>query len=117
MSGSMETHPYEAKEGERVDVGTIKIVPPRTSEAGTLGMATEIDGDVLKVTSVKEGGPAALDGVQVDDKITAIEGQPIKQLTSSTAQKLISSGTVGVGQTVKVTLARGPTLSLTAVKW
>jgi hypothetical protein len=115
---SIESREYEAKAGQRVDMGTIKIVPPRTGEAGTLGMATEPDELALKVTSVKEGGPAARAGVQVDDKITAIEGKPLADFGGpASAQKLIASGAIGVGQTVSITLARGQTIALTSVKW
>lgn len=114
---SLESHEYTARAGERVDLGIIKIVPPRTGEAGTYGLATEPDGDTLKVTSVKEGGPAAAAGIVAGDKITALEGQAVKALTPALAQKLIASGAVGVGQSVKVTLERGSTVVLTAVKW
>lgn len=114
---SIESHEYTAKAGQRVDLGTIKIVPPRTGEAGTFGLATEPDGDALKVTSVKDGGPAAAAGIVVGDKITALEGQPVAALTPQLAQKLIASGTVGAGQSVTVTLERGPTVALTAIKW
>src|SRR5690606_27475679 len=108
---------YTAKAGQRVDLGTIKIVPPRTGEAGTFGMATEPDGDTLKVTSVKDGGPAAAAGIVVGDKITALEGQSVEALTPRLAQKLIASGAIGTGQRVTVTLERGPSIALTAIKW
>jgi C-terminal processing protease CtpA/Prc len=114
----MDMHEYDAKPGQRVDMGTIKIVPPRTGDAGTFGMATEIDELTLQVTSVKEGGPAALAGVKVDDKITAIEGHPLAYFGGPmSAQKLIASGAIGVGQTVSITLERGQTIALTSVKW
>jgi hypothetical protein len=113
----LESHEYTAKEGERTDLGTIKIVPPRNGEAGTLGLATEIDGKLLKVTSVKEGGPAHAAGVQAGDRITALEGRSVGDLGTDNAQKLISSGTVGVGQTIRITLERGATVALTAVAW
>ncbi|HEY5925706.1 MAG TPA: carboxypeptidase regulatory-like domain-containing protein [Kofleriaceae bacterium] len=114
---SMESHEYEAKEGQRVDMGTIKIVPPRTGEAGTFGLTTEIESELLKVTNVKEGGPAAIAGVQAGDVITALEGQAIKDLKPMTAQKLLASGTPSVGQSIRVTLQRGPTIAVTAIKW
>lgn len=114
---NMESHEYTARAGERVDLGTIKIVPPRNGDAGTFGLATEIDGDALKVTAVTDGGPAAAAGVQVGDRITALVGQPVKVLTPMVAQKLIASGTVGVGQKVTLTLERGAEVTLTSVKW
>jgi C-terminal processing protease CtpA/Prc len=114
---NLESREYTARAGERVDLGTIKIVPPRSGDAGTFGMATEPDGDTLKVTSVTDGGPAAGAGVQIGDRITALAGQPVKVLTPVIAQKLIASGTVGVGQTVTLTLERGADVTLTSVKW
>ncbi|HEY5945847.1 MAG TPA: PDZ domain-containing protein, partial [Kofleriaceae bacterium] len=114
---NMESHPYEAKEGQRVDLGTIKIVPPRSGDAGTFGLSTEPDGDSLKVTAVKEGGPAALAGVVVGDKITAVAQQSVKTLTPPLAQKLIASGAIGVGETVSLALERGQTVTLTSIKW
>lgn len=114
---SMESHDYTAKAGERVDLGRIEIVPPRVGDAGTFGLATEADGELLKVTSVKDGGPAAQAGIVVGDKITALAGQPVKALTPTLAQKLIASGSIGVGQTVTVTLERGTTVELTSIKW
>jgi hypothetical protein len=114
---SMETHEYTAKEGQRTDLGTIRIVPPRTGEAGTFGMATEPDGDVLRVSSVKDGGPAAAAGIVVGDKITSIAGQPVKALTPAQAQKMIASGAIATGDSVTLGLERGPSITLTAIKW
>jgi len=126
MSSSFrDAHPYEAKEGQRVDLGTIKIAPPRKGDAGTFGLATEVEfkpgdagvGDKLTVSNVKEGGPAAGAGILVGDKITALDGQPVKDFSPMVARSLLESGSVNVGQTVTLTLERGPTVTLTAVKW
>jgi hypothetical protein len=115
---NMESHAYEAKGGQRVDLGTIKIVPPRIGDAGTLGLSTEPDEPLLEVTSVKEGGPAALAGIREGDKITALEGKPLAALGGpAAAQKLIASGAIGVGQTVSMTLERGATIAVTSIKW
>jgi len=113
----MDSHEYTARAGDRVDMGTIKIVPPRTGEAGTFGLTTEIKGDALEVTNVKDDGPAAQAGVKVGDTITAVEGQPLKGLGAALAQKVLSSGSPSVGDTITITLERGPTATLTAVKW
>ncbi|HEX5061774.1 MAG TPA: carboxypeptidase regulatory-like domain-containing protein, partial [Kofleriaceae bacterium] len=114
---NMDSHDYEAKAGQRTDLGTIKIVPPRNGDAGTFGLSTEVDGETLKVTSVKEGGPAAGAGVQEGDKITAIAGQPLDKLGVEIGHKLLESGGPSPGQTVSITLQRGPTVTLTAIKW
>src|SRR5690606_24729022 len=36
----LAVHPYTVAEGQTLDLGTIKIIPPRDSDAGTLGMTT-----------------------------------------------------------------------------
>lgn len=41
------------------------------------GMNTRLDGDHLNVAFVTPGGPAALAGWKVGDKITAVDGEPI----------------------------------------
>lgn len=98
---------YEVAAGQRLDLGTIKVVPPRTGDAGTLGLALELGGEVLTVGSVKPGGPAAIAGVQVGDKVTAIGGVPVATLTPKLAQTLVSSGSVTIGQEYKLSLERG----------
>jgi hypothetical protein len=117
MSQPLATKSYTATQGQRVDIGVIKIVPPRTTDAGTLGMATDAEDSDLAVTLVQPGGPAAAAGVVVGDKITAINGTNVSDMTSKVAQQVVSSGTIGVGQTLQLTLARGATVSVTAAKW
>jgi protocatechuate 3,4-dioxygenase beta subunit len=119
-TGSMQplaTKPYTATQGQQVDLGTIKIVPPRSGDAGTLGMATDVEDSDLAVTMVQPGGPAANAGIVVGDKITQIQGTSVTDVTPKVAQQLISSGTIAAGQTISLTLARGSTVSVTAVKW
>lgn len=114
------TRPYTATEGQRIDLGTIEVVAPRTGDAGTFGMATEVDGDKLVVSSVTDGGPAKTAGVQVGDRILALDGRDVATLTPGISKLLLSSGTVGVGQTVALTLERAGTqvqVSVTSVKW
>jgi hypothetical protein len=111
---------YTAAEGQRVDVGTFEIVPPRTGDAGTFGMSTTVDGEKLVVASVKDGGPAASAGVQVGDRITSISGRDVAALTPTIAALLLASGTVGVGQPALLGLDRaGAPVSVTvvSVKW
>ena len=108
---------YNAVAGQATDVGPIKIVPPRTTDAGTFGMALEAGASTLDVTSVTPGGPAASAGIVAGDKITAIDGHAITDITPKIAQTALSSGTVGVGQTVSLALERGATVSVTSIKW
>jgi hypothetical protein len=114
---SMESHDYVAKEGERVDLGTIKIIPPRTTEAGTYGFSLEVKDGALEVTSVTPGSPAEGAGIVVGDKITTVETLPIATIGAEIVKKLLSSGTVGVGQTVRLGLEKGSIVSVTSVKW
>ncbi len=114
------TRDYTAAEGQPVDLGTIEIVPPRIGDAGTFGIATDVDGDKLLVSSVKEGGPAANAGVQVGDRITAINGRDVAALTLPIASLLLQSGNIGVAQSATLTLDRAGApaqASLVSVKW
>lgn len=115
--GAMESSDYVAKEGERVDLGQIKIVPPRTTEAGTYGFATEPKGDTLEITAVTAGSPAEAAGIVVGDRIVTIETLPVKAIGVEIVKKLLSSGTVGVGQTVRLGLEKGSVATVTSVKW
>jgi hypothetical protein len=108
---------YTAASGQRVELGEIKIVPPRDGDAGTLGMTTEVQGDALTVTMVQPDGPAANAGIVVGDKIVSIEGRAMSELTPQTAQKVLASGTIGAGQAVTLGLARGPIVRVVAQKW
>ncbi len=106
--------------GQRVDVGTIKVVPPRTTEAGTLGMGTEVTDGALLVASVKPGGPAEGAGVRVGDKIAAINGIAVADLTADIGKTLLESGTVGVGQSFQLGVDRAGTaaqFTIVAVAW
>jgi S1-C subfamily serine protease len=118
---ALATKPYTVKSGERIDLGTIEVVPPRQGDAGTFGFGTTIDDQSrLVVSSVKEGGPAAAVGVKEGDIITALSGIPVATLTPVIAQKLVSSGVVGVGVPVQLSLDRAGSpvvVSLVSVKW
>lgn len=113
----LATKPFTATQGEQVDLGTIKVIPPRNGDAGTLGMTTEAKGDALEVTAVVPGGPAAAAGVVVGDKITSLDGKAISDLTPDIAQKILSSGVIASGMQIVLGLERGATLTLTAAKW
>src|SRR5262249_15053790 len=111
---------FKAGEGERVDLGTLKVVPPRQGDAGTFGMAVSADGGVLSVSSVKPGGPAEQAGIQTGDKIISIYGQAVAELGADHASQFLSSGEVGIGVTVPLELERGGQkvqATVTSVKW
>ena len=112
--------PYTAAAGQNVDLGAIKVVPPRTGDAGTLGMVLTADGTSLVVADVKVGGPAEAAGVKPADKITSIDGVPVAGIGAAIGQELLASGTVAAGQTVALGLDRGGTavqVTVVAAKW
>ena len=117
LTSPLATKPYTVAQGQRLDLGVIKVVPPRNGDPGTLGMATEPGEQGLNVTLVQAGGPAAQAGVVVGDVITSIDGHSIAELTPDVAQKVLSSGLIGVGDRVVLELARGATVTVTAAKW
>lgn len=120
MGKPLATKPYKIASGERVDLGTIEVVKPREGDAGTFGFATVVNEGKLVVSSVKADGPAAGAGVKEQDQVVAINGMPVSTLTPEVAQLLTSSGVVGVGIPVKLSLDRGGSpvdVSLVSVKW
>ncbi len=117
MMKPLATKQFTAADGQQVDLGTIKVIPPRDGDAGTLGMATEIAGDGLAVTLVQPGGPAAQAGIVVGDKIISIDGKSVADLTPDIAQKVLSSGVIGAGWVLVLGLERGATVTVTAAKW
>ncbi len=112
----LATRPYEIVNGQRVDLGRIEIVPPRQGDAGTFGMTTEWT-DQLVVTQVKPGGPAANAGIVVGEVIATLAGRPVKDLGGPQVQQYLASGSIGIGTTVELGLARGARVALTSVKW
>lgn len=112
-----EARSYTAKPGERVDLGTIKIVPPRNGEEGTYGFALEARDNAVVVMSVIAEGPAAQAGIRAGDAIVSVDGRSVGDLGIEVAKRLLASGNVGVGQTVTIGLKRDATIKLTAVKW
>jgi hypothetical protein len=122
-AGSFEqlaSRDYTVTTGQQLDLGTIKVVPPRTGDAGTLGFSTSIEGETPTVDSVKPGGPAETAGLRVGDKITTIDGHTVAELTPMIAKTLISSGNVAIDQAVRIGVDRGGTpaqLTIVAIKW
>jgi hypothetical protein len=108
---------YTVGEGQRVDLGTIKIVPPRSGDAGTFGLVAAPKDGKLVVITVAPVGPAQQAGVLVNDVITALDGHAVSDVGADMAAQLLSSGRIGVGAQVALTLERGATVTLTAAKW
>jgi hypothetical protein len=108
---------FTASEGQLVDLGQIKVVPPRNGEAGTFGLVTAPKDGKLSVVSVAPGGPAEKAGITTADVITQLDGRDLSQIPPEAATALLSSGRIAVGDTVMLTLERGSTVQLTAAKW
>ncbi len=113
---------FVATSGQRTDVGTLKVIPPRTGDAGTFGIYTNVDNGALVVTQVKPDGPAAKAGIQAGDKIVAIAGVPLTGGGSGAelGAQMLANGHIGVGETLQLTLDRNGTqiqASMTSVRW
>lgn len=108
---------YTVGEGQRVDLGAIKIVPPRNGDAGTFGLVAQPKDGKLVVVTVAPGGPAEQAGMLVGDAIVALDGHAVSDVGAEMAAQLLSSGRIGVGAQVALTLERGTTVTLTAAKW
>ena len=102
---------YAAAVGERVDVGTIKVVRPRVGPRGYLGWTTRWVGTGFTVLEITDGGPAAVGGLRVGDEIRVVDGHVVEDL-GEWARTLLDSYVVGAR--VPLTLARGITVTLTA---
>jgi hypothetical protein len=107
---------YTVTPGARIDIGTVLVIPPRVGDRGTLGMDVKPSGAAFEVTAVSADGPAAQAGIVVGDKITAIQGHTIAEITSDMVRRLLAPGAIGAGQTLKLKLARGTTVSVTVAK-
>jgi hypothetical protein len=115
----LATKPYTAA-GRVTDVGAIEIVPPRQGDAGTFGMVTEWEKDVLTITQVKPGGPAAQAGLAAGDAIASLAGRAVKDLGGEKVEQYLASGSIGVGTTVQLGIERAGqklTVAITSVKW
>jgi hypothetical protein len=110
-------HSYTAKARERVDVGTIKILPPRKGEVGTFGLTLAMRDDVLAVTRVKPNSPAQREGIKVGDTISSVDGHAVTTLGPEHAIQLLVTDYVSVGDTRALVLGSGTRVTLTAVKW
>lgn len=112
-----DKHPYTAKPGERVDVGRIKVVPPRAGDVGTFGLSVEVRGGLLTVTKVKPGGPAHRAGLNIDDVIVSLDGEHLPAIGADRARRFLASEAVSAGQTVSLILANDQRVTMTAIKW
>ncbi len=105
----LATHNYTVTAGQVLDLGVIKVLPPRQGAMGTLGF-TVAD---LKVASVTAAGPAAKAGLKVDDVVVAIAGKTVAEL-GELAPALLDDKNVSVDQSVPVRITRaGQPIELT----
>jgi hypothetical protein len=103
---------YTLTSGQRLDLGTIKGLPPRVGPAGTLGLTTVVNDGKLVVEGVTPGGPAARAGVVAGDKILAIDTLAVAELTTEIADDMLDSEHVAAGQVVTLELSRTPPVDL-----
>ncbi|MBV8758484.1 MAG: carboxypeptidase regulatory-like domain-containing protein, partial [Deltaproteobacteria bacterium] len=108
---------FTASEGQLVDLGAIKVVPPRNGDAGTFGLVAVPKDGKLAVMSVAPGGPADKAGITTADVITQLDGHDVGGIGAEPAAALLSSGRIAAGAQVTLTLERGATVPLTAAKW
>ena len=119
MFNQLAKRDYTATPGQRIDLGTIKVVPPRTGDAGTIGLTTTADGKELKVAGVRSSGPAEEAGVTVGDRIVSIDGRLVADLGVEIAGQLVAAGAMVPGQRVQLGLERAKaplSITLVAVK-
>lgn len=112
-----DSYPYTASPGQRVDMGTVKVVMPVSDAPGTLGLIVAERGGALVVANVQSGGPAANAGIQVGDTIVSIDGRDVSESSPRVAMRVFAGGAVSNGQTVTVGLARNVSVKVTAVAW
>ena len=107
---------YQATAGERVDLGTVAILAPRTTEPGTFGLSLEARDGHLRVIRIAKDSPADRATIVPGDTIVSIAGHPVSALGLDRARQLLASDSVPIGQTLTVALdARS--IELTSVAW
>ncbi len=111
--GNLGSVLFDAVEGQRVELGNIRIAAPNTADPGWLGLHIGRTDD--RISAVEPGGPAELAGLKVGDVVVAIDGVPIAGATEA-AQTLLLIGLVE-GRTVRLGLARGATIAVTVRAW
>ena len=104
---------FTVQDGQRVDVGVVKLEPPGAGEPGELGLVTS-SRDPSLVTQIEPGGPADQAGVRVDDRLTTFDGLALADLERQMIFRLVAFSP-RAGQTIHLGLARGVTVSVTAV--
>ncbi len=97
---------YTATSGQRVDLGVIKLVPPRPDGGGTLGFFPGVANDQLIVADVKDDTPASRAGVTDGDRIVSIDGRAVSDLGADVGRQLLMPGSLAIGQPVQLALER-----------
>ncbi len=131
--------------GQDLDVGELRGIPagrvPK-DERGTLGLDTRTatwadrplaegedrgdeppadipaDATLLWIAAVTEGGPAEAEGLEVADRVVAVNGIPVDGIGANVVAQLLSSERIRIGDQVTLEVARGTertTYTVTAV--
>ena len=103
--------PYEAVERAYLDLGPLVLPPSRTGAKGDLGFEVSFK-EAGVVSEIVPGGPAALAGLAPGDRLVAFDGVPLAPFSAAFVFRLL--WTASVGQTVRLGLARGITIEITA---
>ncbi len=103
----LATRDYTATAGQKIELGTIKLVPPRDGASGSYGFFPMVKDDALTVGDVKDDTSASKAGLVVGDKILAIDGKQVSELGADVGKQLLTPGAVPVGTRVQLTLERG----------
>ncbi len=103
----LATRDYTITAGQRLELGVIKLVPPRDGASGTYGFFPMVNDDVLTVGDVKDDTPASRAGLVVGDKILSIDGKAVAELGADVGKQLLMPGAVPVGSKVTLVLERG----------
>ncbi len=92
---------FTVTSGQRLDLGSIKVVPPRRGAKGTLGFTIR----ELHVASLVPDGPAAKAGLRAGDTLVAIAAKPVAQLGDLTVA-LLDDDNIAAGQVVALLINR-----------
>ena len=98
-----------------IDVGDVLIVTSTSNQRGDTGLWLDATGDpaAVHVVGVSANSPADRAGIVVGDVITAIDGVDVGGDTAREAPTLVDGD---IGKEVKLTLARGETVTVALAK-
>jgi len=106
-SGAAE---FAAQEGQRVDVGRVRLVPIPSGAPGDLGLRVRLEEPVV-ISEVVEGGAANHAGLQRGDRIDSYDGVLLAGLPHVLVWRLVMFS-ASAGEPVRLGLASGATVTI-----